>query len=218
MVAVNNLLSSKVISAPEDLELTSVSLHQYQLTICVIYIPPNTSTEYRIKLYNYLGTLPYNNRILLIGDFNAPDIEWDTYSCACFNSELLCDFVIDYNLIQLIDKPTHIHNITLDLIITNSDNLIRDISIHPVEDFTIQSDHFIVTFSLTTSNSHPKNKLYKSEVLDYSRADWLNLNNFFLSHYTTLPKDKALSDVESFWAYLKDLITQGNKLLYQENK
>lgn len=73
----------------------------------------------------------------------------------------------------------------------------------------------LMLLSHWTSNSHLRNKLHMSKVLDHSRADWYGLNNFFLSHYTTMP---SLSNVESFWAYLKDLITQGSKLLYQENK
>ena len=110
MIAVNNQLSSKGVSTADDLELTAVYLHQYNLTICVVYITPNAPTEYHKKLYDYLGTLPRNEHILLTGDFNAPDIEWDIYSCTCCNSELTCDFVVDYNLTQFINKPTHVHN------------------------------------------------------------------------------------------------------------
>ena len=124
-------------------------------------ITPSTPTEYHKKLYDYLGTLPHNEHILLISDFNAPDIEWDTYSYTCFNSELLCDFVVDYNLTQFIDKQlvsTTIYS-TL-LYITNMDNLIQDISIHPAEDFIIQSDHLMITFSLTTLQNHQRTKLH----------------------------------------------------------
>ena len=115
-----------------------------------------------VKIIHYLNTLPYNKQILLIGDFNTPDIEWDTYSCACSNSELLCDFVVDQNLIQFIDKPTHLHNNILDLIIANRDNPIHDIFIHPIEDFIIHSNHLMITFSLTTSHSYPR---FKSHTL-----------------------------------------------------
>ena len=213
MIALNNHLSSKGISTPDDLELTAVYLHQYHLTICVVYITPNTPIEYHKKLYDYLDTLPHNEHILLIGDFNAPDIEWDTYSCTCCSSELLCDFVVDYNFTQFINKPTHVHNNILDLIITNRDNLIQDIFIHPVEDFIIQSDHLMITFSLTMPLNHLKTKSHiTGEVLDYSKADWHGLNNFFLNHYATLSKDNIITDVESFWTYLKDLIIQGSNL------
>ena len=119
MIAVNTRLPSTFVTAPNDLELTVVYLHQQQLTVCVLYIPPKVSTEYHKKLYNYLSTLPYNEHVLLIGDFNAPDIKWDTYSCTSTTSDLLCDFVVDHNLTQLVKEPTHIHNNILDLLITN---------------------------------------------------------------------------------------------------
>lgn len=136
----------------------------YQLTICAVYIFPSASTENQ-KNYNYLDTIPHNEHILLIGDFNALDIEWDTYSCTYFNSELLYDFVVEYNLTQFIDKPIHLHNNILDLIATDRDNLIHDISIHHVEDFIIQFNHFMITFSLITSHNYPRTKLHiKSEI------------------------------------------------------
>ena len=173
MIAVNNHLSSKGVSTPDDLELTAVYLHQYHLTICVVCITPNTSTEYHKKLYDYLDTLPHNEPILLIGDFNAPDIEWDAYSCTCFfNSELLSEFVVDYNLTQFINKPTHVLNNILDLIIIKRDNLVQDIVIHPVEDFVIHSDHLVITFSMKIPQNHPGTGLHVTgKVPDYSKAD-----------------------------------------------
>ena len=169
MIAVNNHLSSKGVSTPDDLELTAVYLHQYHLTICVVCITPNASTEYHKKLYDYLDTLPHNEPILLIGNFNAPDIEWDAYSCT---SELLCEFVVDYNLTQFINKPTHVLNNILDLIIIKRDNLVQDIVIHPMEDFVIHSDHLMITFSMKIPQNHPGTGLHVTgKVPDYSKAD-----------------------------------------------
>ena len=59
IIAVNNQLSSKVVSTPDDLELTAMNLHQYQLTNCAVYISPNAPTEYHkktIQLYGYFIT------------------------------------------------------------------------------------------------------------------------------------------------------------------
>ena len=74
MIAINTQLSSAIIPAPSDLELTAIHLDQHQLTVCAVYISPNSSIDYHNKLYNYLSTLPYNEHVLLIGDFNTPDI------------------------------------------------------------------------------------------------------------------------------------------------
>ena len=122
----------------------------------------------------------------------------DTYSCTSTTSDLLCDFVLDHNLTQLVKEPTHIHNNILDLLITNKDNLINNITVHPMGDFSIQSDHFVITFSFTISQCHLKTKQHTThEVFDYTRADWISLNNFFFNNYIT---QEVLSDVESFWS------------------
>ena len=211
MVAVNTQLPSTLVTAPADLERIVVHLQQQRLTVCTLYIPPKASIEYHKKLYNYLNTLPYNEHVLLIGDFNAPDIKWDIYSCVSTSSDLLCDFVVDHNLTQLVKEPTHIHNNILDLLITNNDDLINDITVHPMGDFSVHSDHYIITFSLIISQSHLKTKLHTThEVFDYSGADWFNLNNFFFNNY--IAQIEVLSDVESFWSYLKSLIMQGCNL------
>ena len=66
-----------------------------------------------------------------MGDFNAPDINW---SSLCGNSPYstsLCDFVIDYNLFQVIQIPTHTKGNILDIVLTNTPEAVFNVNVAP---------------------------------------------------------------------------------------
>ena len=79
------------------------------VVISVIYAAPQLSVNYfnsrRDHLSNLISTcLP----IIVVGDFNLPDIHWTTLSGSSTISNQLCERVFELSLIQLIDQPTHI--------------------------------------------------------------------------------------------------------------
>ena len=49
--------------------------------------------------------------MLVVGDFNCPDIDWPTFSGVSPASSALCDFVF---IIQVIESPTHTKGNILD--------------------------------------------------------------------------------------------------------
>ena len=51
-------------------------------------------------------------------------------------------------MFQQVNKPTHIYGNILDLVITNDPDLIADLVAHSQAMHSLQSDHFIVTFSV----------------------------------------------------------------------
>ena len=77
MIAVNLGIPSSQISSPDNLEMMVVFVHSYHpVTICAVDIPPNSDSQYHHNLYSYLSTIgSYKNLIILV-DFNAPDIDW----------------------------------------------------------------------------------------------------------------------------------------------
>ena len=46
-----------------------------------------------------------SENIIIAGDFNAPDIEWSSLSGTQSQSNLICDFVFNSNLTQLVEEP-----------------------------------------------------------------------------------------------------------------
>ena len=66
-------------------------------------------------------------------------------------SNLFCDLVLNLNLVQMLNEPTHIHGNILDLVFTTDDDIITSLSVHSTTSLPIISDHFAITFSLNTN-------------------------------------------------------------------
>ena len=60
-----------------------------------------------------------------------------------------CDFIFNFNLSQLIDKPNHTIGNILDLILTNTNHRIKNINSSPRN--ILNSDHYVIDFSLSHS-------------------------------------------------------------------
>jgi len=69
-----------------------------------------------------------------MGDFNSPDINWQTFASTTVSSDHLRDLIIDHNLFQLLNVPTHIYGNILDLIISSDTD---DLVVHPLSDFLL---------------------------------------------------------------------------------
>lgn len=81
------------------------------------------------------------------------NIHIDTPSCR-YVAELL-QLLDSFNLKQLVDVPTHIRELTLDLVITTS--------VHPTNPQVFDlgvSDHKVISMELPSPSSHSKQKQY----------------------------------------------------------
>ena len=80
MLAANNNLSSKILPSSSNVELVTVKIDfKFPLILCIIYYPPNSASTYFFNLLDYLNNLlALNNKVILLGDFNFPDINWDS--------------------------------------------------------------------------------------------------------------------------------------------
>lgn len=101
------------------------------------------------------------------GDFNLPDVQWDTLSSTSLTSCAFCDFVFDHSLTQLINHPTHVQGNILDLVLSSSIDCVASLTVAN-DNNLIATDHFTVTFQLSqqthlTPTTTPKS-LY---VFDY---------------------------------------------------
>lgn len=92
----------------------------------------------------------HKNNIIASGDFNAPNVSWDTkYSSQFPASDRLLEIIDDHDLSQHVKEPTRRNRNTqniLDLILSNNSNIIENVSVVPGI-----SDHDIVLFTVNTS-------------------------------------------------------------------
>ena len=99
-------------------------------------------------LFSFLKSTSTSKELLIIiGDFNLPDICWSSLSGQCPRSNLLCDFVFESNLTQLVNFPTHIKGNILDLLLTNNEDLINNLTVVK-DDLCLSSDHYKICFQV----------------------------------------------------------------------
>lgn len=145
-MAIKDTCSSKVLNSPSDLEVLTIDVGlPVSLTICTAYIPPNCSKNYTDNFIQYFDALGETNRLVVVGDFNCPDICWSTLTSTSPFSSQLCDIVFKHNLLQVVSGSTHVKGNLLDLVLTDTENLIGNMQI---KDLKEKSDHFMLTFDI----------------------------------------------------------------------
>ena len=86
-------------------------MHVAWLTNCLF--PPSPSDLY---LHDLFLTLPNHSYLIILGDFNFPDINWSTLTATSPLSSSFCDNLFSTNLIQYVNESTHLHGNLLDLL------------------------------------------------------------------------------------------------------
>ena len=87
LIAVRDLLFCSSIPSPPSLEIVSIKIGQgYDLVICCIYVPPESSFSYVSSMVHFLTDLSSSfSKIIIEGDFNFPDIDWSTLMALQFH-------------------------------------------------------------------------------------------------------------------------------------
>ena len=97
--------------------------HGSKFLVGVFYRPPSSDAVYLCELQKSLSLIDRsgtNLPLLLLGDFNLPNITWgEVPKCHDALLAVFCDVVDDYFLQQMVFEPTRGENI-LDLILTNT--------------------------------------------------------------------------------------------------
>ena len=153
LIAINEHLPCTSIPTPPNMEVIAIKVYlpKKHISICTVYSPPNPRTNSFVDLVDFLTSLSQvEKNLIIIRDFNLPDICWTSLSGSSLLSNLFCDFVFESNLSQLISCPTHVKGNTLDLLLTNNENLVRHLSVEstPISQL---SDHYNTVSASTLS-------------------------------------------------------------------
>ena len=177
LIGVSSSLSSHLIASHSSIDMVVVQLlTSPPITLCCTYIPPSCSPDYFSSCISALtAIMTHHQNVIILGDFNLPDIDWSCLTSHSPFSDLLCDFIFQYNLTQLLLNSTHSKGNILDLLITNSDHRISNLHITPCSE-NLFSDHFFIFFDLLT-NYHPPQQTF-SYSLDFSKGDFDAFNDY----------------------------------------
>ena len=88
------------------------------IQVGVVYRPPGISHEEDDKLWETLRQIANHKRMMVVGDFNLPDIKWDILDAVTRRSREFIKLVQDNYWYQHISEPTRGENI-LDLLLTS---------------------------------------------------------------------------------------------------
>ncbi len=209
MLAVHHSIPSRLLDSPSDIEAVAIKLHNLNCIVCVVYVPPSISSSTFHSVLLFLKNLASSGPTVLVGDFNLPDINWSSLSSHSALSDDFCEFVFDCNLSQLVEEPTHIKGNCLDLILTNIPANIGPIQVQKTS--IVQSDHFMLSFTLSAICSHPRKvPTLTKYVPDLSKLNYSDLCSHFMSVDFS---DCFLStDAEFIWYRLRSIILEAVEL------
>ena len=204
LIAVRDFLFSSFIPSPPNLEIISIKIGQgYNLVICCIYVPPESSFSYVSSLVHFLTDLSSSfSKIIIVGDFNFPDIDWSTLMGTSISSNCFCNFVFDCNLSQHVLEPTHVKGNVLDLVLTSASVVVNHLTVHPLSVASF-SDHFVVSFDFLR-NIPSSRESKPGYAFDFCKADYESISSFLLDCDFSVIFDS--SDIEYIWFTIKSFI------------
>ena len=204
LIVHNSIPSTRRQDLETDCELlwVELSLTPTNLLVGVYYNPPGHNCGSLTHLRNSLAITPRSSPVVLVGDFNLPNIDWSsdspTPTVSSANTTLMCDIVNDFNLQQLVHSPTRQLNI-LDLVLTDRVDCIDKVE---VAAGLPGSDHDAVHF--TTSLRKRKFSTQKRWSFNFKKADFEGFNELL----SKVPWDCCFlsESVDDCWTHFKDIL------------
>lgn len=163
----------------ESLWLTMKLRGKDKLLIGCVYRSPSSSLENDSSMRELLcrATRLNTSHIMITGDFNYPEINWNTMTTSKHEdhaSQKFLDTMRDNFLLQHVTEPTRYrhgqNSNTLDLILTNEENMINRIQYLPGLGL---SDHACLAYSLSVYTTEPKQEDPKYQ---YYKGDYPAIN------------------------------------------
>ena len=136
LIAIKDTIPASVIPsnlsshAPEIITVR-LNLHKTIILSCA-YLPPSPSDSNMNDVISNLTQIIDANAsadTIFVGDFNLPDVQWDTLSSTFSTSRAFCDFVFDNSLTQLVNHPTHVQGNILDVVLSNSVDCVASLTV-----------------------------------------------------------------------------------------
>lgn len=152
-------------------ERTWLYIHTFTgiVVCCLWYRPPDSEAADVISFKDELALHAQGcSGIIVLGDLNVHHAKWLRYSARnSRDGEVLRNTCVDYNLVQLVRKPTR-GDYLLDLVMTNLENA------HAVVQPSI-CDHAVVTASFKFNV--PLIKHVQRTLWDFKRSNWSKLRS-----------------------------------------
>ena len=207
----------------EEIVMFKVKLKtQQELQFGIVYRSPNSSSENNARLFDLIKKVSEDHEnLFLIGDFNFPKIDWNTWTVESgLEEKKFLDVLRDSYMIQYVTEPTRYRSAdyphTLDLVMSNAD-IITDIDyLSPLGN----SDHSVLLIGIFES----LNDRQVFSKLNYNKGNYDEMSKFLDIDWETvfghcgdniecmwkIFKDKVYNSIERFIPVVKDFHRSGN--------
>ncbi|KAK4813675.1 hypothetical protein QYF61_019568 [Mycteria americana] len=172
------------------------------IVVGVCYRPPNQDEETDELFYKQLGEASQSLALVLVGDFNLPDVCWKYNTAERKQSRRFLERVADNCLTQLGSEPTR-EGAPLDLLFTNREGLVSHVM---VGGRLGQSDHKMIEFLI---RGEAAREVSKTATLDSRRVDFGLLRRLVERvPWEAAPMGKG---VQEGWAFFKEEVLKAQE-------
>jgi len=139
--------------------------HLDDTVVVVYYRPPDQREEVNEACYKQLKAASQSQALVLMGDFNHPDISWEDHTARNKQSRRSLQSIDDNFLMQVVEEPTR-KGALLDLALTNKEGLVEDVK---VGGSLGCSDHKMIELRILCGSSRAISRI---KTLDFRRANF----------------------------------------------
>ena len=173
----------------------------------VVYRSPNASVLHSQTVNDLIEALHTTNKnLLLVGDFNYPQIDWIKKISKASNTHPSSRFLqccSNASLTQLVEEPTRVKNgeasNLLDLVLTNCEDAVKNVTVNaPIG----KSDHVCLIISIFLGKK--KDPLPK-HFFNYNKGDYIKLRKI-LGEINWSEEFGSCKNVEEMWRTFSKLI------------
>ncbi|GAB0183006.1 hypothetical protein GRJ2_000765900 [Grus japonensis] len=151
------------------------------ISVGVCYRPPSQEDQVDEALDRQIGAASCSQALVLLGDFNHPNICWRANTAGHKQSGRFLECTDDNFLLQVIEEPTR-RGAMLDLVLTNKEGLVGNVKL---KGSLGCNGHEMVEFKILRATRRAHSKL---TTLAFRRADF----GLFTDLLGRMPWDKAL--------------------------
>ena len=168
--------------------------NESDVTVGVYYRPPSQPEEWDDAFCEQTPTQSKGRDVVLMGDFNYPDICWQSNSAKNARSNKFLTALADNFMVQKVEEATRGKTI-LDLVITNKEDLVNGVE---VVGTLGKSDHALLEFVIQLEGEA---KHSQTRILDFKKANFCKLRELLaVIPWTETLKKKGVQDG---WEFLK---------------
>jgi len=139
--------------------------HKGDIMVGVYYRPPDQQEEVDEAFYRQLQAASQSQALVLMGDFNHPDIRWGDHTARLAQSRRFLQNIDDNFWTQVVEESKR-KGALLDLVLTNKEGLVEDVK---VGGRLGCSDHELVEFRILRGGSRAISRI---KTLGLRRADF----------------------------------------------